>query len=108
MNDINSLIIEGVVSKGFKAISSNEGEFTLTSKRTTKVGDNCFEEELTDVVVIVHGTLFKYAQKYLDEDRGVRVVGRLCNINGGVQVIAEHFEVKSKTKNIDGRNFVQD
>jgi hypothetical protein len=92
MNEINSVIVEGVVSVGLKAISDYEGTFTVTTHRYYKVGEEKKCEE-TSVHVIVSDVFFKRISKNI-EGRGIRVVGRLCNYMGGLSLFAECLEFK--------------
>lgn len=108
MNELNSVIVEGVVSTRLYA-SEEEGTFTITSHRYSKVGDER-REEVTFVHVIVRGNLLKYAIEVKGfEGRGICVVGRLCNYNGGLSLFAEHIEFKRGTvTKVGNYNFQRD
>lgn len=106
MNDINSCIIEGVVSTKL-AYSAYEGTFTVTSHRYEKVGEEMKCEE-TFVHVIVRGKLLEFASEKCIEGRGIRVVGRFCNYNGGLSLFAEHLEFKANVNRIGKYNFKRD
>lgn len=102
MNDLNSLIIEGVV-KGEphheELAGSNRLSFTIESCRyyKTRDGNNATERSLFKVVAYgrISGTP-------LTDGTGVRIVGRLREntwstdgvTHSEVQVVAEHIEVK--------------
>lgn len=94
MNEINSVIVEGVVSTKLKAISDYEGTFTVTTHRYYKVGEENKCDE-TFVHVIASSTLFKGISDKNIEGRGIRIVGRLCNHMGGLSLFAEHLEFKA-------------
>ena len=106
MNNINSCIVEGVVSTGLSH-SDYEGTFTVTSYRYEKVGEEMKCEE-TFVHVIVRGNMLKFASIKNIEGRGIRVVGRLCNYNGGLSLFAELLEFKANVNRIGKYNFKRD
>lgn len=89
MNMLNSVILEGVVSEGL----NEDGVFTTCSSRYSKVGEGLVEEK-TFVKCIVEGRSRTHVSDKLNEGRGVRIVGRLKEIEGNLGLFAEHIEVK--------------
>ena len=107
MNMLNSVILEGVVSKDM----SDTGVFVISSERHTKVG----EERITtsvSVMCLAQGNILESARKWLKEGSGLRIVGHLQYIEDKVGIVAEHIEFKAgkpKTNGVEGKyNFVQD
>ena len=104
MNNLNSLILEGVViGEPHKSEASDVLNFTVGSERYYK---NRAGEDVTETShfkVVAFGRMCK---KPLKEGSGVRVVGRLKQnkwtdsegaSHSEVQIVAEHIEIK-KTK----------
>ena len=110
MNDLNSVLIEGIVitepSLGVECTKSNVGvecHFRIESQRSDKLWDGIIREEHSDFDIIVRGhqgeICYERLRKMGWEDRGVRVVGRLCAKLAivpkyPVYIIAEHIEFK--------------
>ena len=102
MNNLNSLIIEGVV-KGEphkeEVGASNRMYFTVEVARYYKTRDGNDATELSQFKVVVYGRM---CDTPLKDGVGVRLVGRLKQntwVDGGVthsevQVVAEHIEVR--------------
>ena len=109
MNNLNSLIIEGVVKgepHNEEVGASNVMYFTLEVARYYKTRDGNGVTELSQFKIVAYGQMAEYmASLPLKDGGGVRVVGRLkqntWDDNGvthsEVQVVAEHIEVR-KTK----------
>ena len=95
MNDINSVIVEGVVSTGV----NDDGMFTISTSRYHKVGEK-FNEEKTFVTCLVTGVLRDYVKDKLTEGRGLRIVGYLKEIEGNLGLFVEHAEFKPMKKSI--------
>ena len=95
MNHLNSVILEGVVSTGF----DENGLFTVASSRYKKVGEDLVEEK-TFVKCCEFGVVRKYAENKLNKGRGIRIVGYLKNIEGGVGLFVEHIEFKPDTSKL--------
>lgn len=102
MNNLNSLIIEGIAGSEPVITVSEKGTsictFMLVSKRISKDGDN-IQEESVEIAVEVWAQLAELCSKRCKsckKGRGLRVVGRLKqNIaDGKIEVIAEHIEFK--------------
>ena len=104
MNNLNSLIVEGVViGEPHKSEASDVLNFTVGSERyyKNKAGEDV--EEKSQFKVVVYGRMCKLPLK---DGVGVRIVGRLkqnkWTDSDGVshseaQIVAEHIEIK-KTK----------
>lgn len=89
MNNLNSVIVEGVVSTGV----NNDGLFTIKTTRYYKVGEE-FNGENTFVECLVTGSLRDFVKVKLTEGRGVRIVGYLKEIEGNLGLFVEHVEFK--------------
>ena len=103
-NNLNSLILEGVVSGEPHLVETSDVlNFTVETTRYYKNRAGEDVEEKSQFKVVVYGSMCKIPLK---EGSGVRIVGRLKqNIwtdkdgvsHSEAQVIAEHIEIK-KTK----------
>lgn len=89
MNMLNSVILEGVVSESM----NEDGVFTVCSCRYSKVGEDLVEEK-TFVKCLCSKVLADSLKDKTKEDRGVRIVGRLKEIEGNIGLYAEHIEFK--------------
>ena len=104
MNNLNSLIIEGIVESKPVVTLSEKGTpiciFTLISKRMFK--EDCVSQE--DTVTVTIETWARLAEicreRYTKRCR-VRIVGRLKQnaADGNIKVIAEYVEFKPIAKN---------
>ena len=106
MNDLNSLILEGVVIGEPHYLEATQRlEFAIDSSRVYKnaSGEDVVEHYQFDVVS--YGEYGKRLLKPLKSCTGVRIVGRLKETkwtdNEGVshsevQIVAEHIEIRKK------------
>ena len=103
MNDLNSLILEGVViGEPHKSEASDVLNFTVVSERYYK---NRAGEDVTETSyfkVVAFGSMCKIPLK---DGVGIRLVGRLkqnkwtdseCVSHSEVQIVAEHIEIRKK------------
>lgn len=106
MNMLNSLILEGNVTKKGAEKIPNGLSFDIVSKRFWKEGDK-EKEENSFFTVEVYGKLADFSEKRLVNGQGIRLVGRLtsraCEDEEGkeysrVYIIAEHIEFKPNLK----------
>lgn len=107
MNDLNSVILEGAVSTKLKAVSSEEGTFTVATHRYYKVGGSNEVEE-TFVHVYLRGMMLDFASNKDIEGRKVRIVGRLCQRDGNLSLFCEHLEFKGGVIKSGIYNFKRD
>ena len=102
MNNLNSLILEGVVKgepHNEEVGASNRLYFNVEVARYYKTRDGNDATELSQFKVVAYGHMSTLPLK---DGVGVRIVGRLKQntwVDGGVthsevQVVAEHIEVK--------------
>ena len=106
MNDLNSVLLEGVLVENPKASTSPDGQARCNFIVTTVWEDMRHEGRKTETFyfdVVVYGQL---GQKCLDDlkaGRGVRVVGRLKRENSTdpegeyhpeIKIVAEHVEFR--------------
>ena len=102
-NDLNSLILEGVVSGEPHLVKTSDVlNFTVETTRYYKNRAGEDVEEKSQFKVVVYGRMCKLPLK---DGVGIRVVGRLkqnkWNDSDGVphsevQIVAEHIEIKKK------------
>lgn len=106
MNSLNSILIEGNLSRDPNGIETPKGtvgcNFTIETRRVYKSGDEVTEEK-SYFTIEVWGKLAESCLAYLSEGRGVRVVGRIKqdrwmdgngNPRSQVKIIGEHVEFK--------------
>ena len=111
MNDLNSIIIEGVLigQPMMETLPSGiiETVFKLSSKRyVTK--ETIRTQIETRVYIRTFGRLAETCCQYLHEGKGVRVVGRIQtgitpSLAHRLEVIGEHVEFKTKPKIEEGK-----
>ena len=103
MNNLNSLILEGVViGEPHKSEASDVLNFTVETTRYYKNRAGEDVEEKSQFKVVVYGRMCKLSLK---DGVGVRIVGRLKQnkwtdsegaSHSEVQIVAEHIEIKKK------------
>ena len=101
MNMLNSIILEGDVSKVGELVNTAylgdekryEIVFSIQVARTYKNEAGNLVTEAPAFDVLVSGRLAELTHDRLQVGRGVRVVGRLVQ-KDGVKVFAEHIEYK--------------
>lgn len=103
---LNSLIIEGEITKKGVEKIPNGLSFEIVSKRYKKEGDKEREED-SFFTVEVYGKLADFSEKRLVKGQGIRLVGRLGYKSwkdeegkeySRVYTIAEHIEFKPNLK----------
>ena len=104
MNNLNSLLIEGIVESKPVITLSEKGTliciFTLVSKRIFKE-DGVSQEDTVTVTIETWAMLAELCGEHCTKGRSIRIVGRLKQnmTNDNVGVIAEHIEFKPIAKN---------
>ena len=105
MNDLNSVILEGVVSgKPLFNETSTTSVLNFTVETTHYYKNRAGEdvEEKSQLKVVVYGSMCKLSVK---DGVGIRLVGRLKQnkwtdsegaSHSEVQIVAEHIEIKKK------------
>ena len=104
MNNLNSLIIEGVVKgepHNEEVGASNRMYFTIEVARYYKTRDGNDANELSQFKIVAYGHM---ASIPLKDGSGVRIVGRLKQntwsedgvTHSEVQVVAEHIEIRKE------------
>lgn len=101
MNSLNSVLLEGYLVgepvESRTALNVIECTFTVASERNYRKDDETIKE-LTNVSIKVSSTIAESCLKHLQIGRGVRVVGRLkqieCNEKTQLIIQAEHVEFK--------------
>ena len=104
MNDLNSLVLEGVViGEPHEVEASQVLNFTIGSERFYKNEAGEGVTETSQFKVVAFNSMLK---RLLKEGKGVRLVGRLKEnkwtdkdgvAHSELQIVAEHIEIK-KTK----------
>jgi single-strand DNA-binding protein len=110
MNNLNSILIEGNLTKDPKLSETPKGTavcmFSLASNRYYKQDDEP-QNEVSFFDVEVWAKLATTCAEYLSKGRGVRVVGRLKqdrwndregNPRSRIKIVAEHVEFKPDFK----------
>lgn len=94
MNQLNSIIFEGIASDIGDSFVDDEFRAVVTSARTKRIDDHRVTEE-THIDIYCDGKVGEVCQANLRNGRGVRVVGRLTHhTNGNIIIYAEHVEFK--------------
>ncbi len=107
MNNLNSVLIEGVLKQDPKMVIEDNGrttaELTISSERNYKQNDE-YHKEVSLFDIRVFGRQAEVCSEHLTKGRGVRIVGRLKqelvgddgDVRSNVFIIAEHVEFKPK------------
>jgi single-strand DNA-binding protein len=119
MNNLNSIIVEGNLTKDPKSTTTPNGrlvcKFTIANNRYYKVGEE-LQQEVSFFAVETWGRVAKSCADYLSKGRGVRVVGRLKQERWTGQdeknhersvLVAEHVEFKPQFVPKEGDSGVQ-
>lgn len=119
MNQLNSIIIEGNVTRQAELLEPAKGfkvcRFPVAVNRLTKNPNNGeTNEEVSFFDIEAYGNIAEICEKNIYKGRGIRVVGRLkqnrWKDNNGksfskVYIVAEHVEYKPKiNKPADGKD----
>lgn len=102
MNDLNSIILEGIVEFGSTLNRLNDGEtvcFFSVKSVCTRMVSGKITERVTTTQVETRGKLAEHCFQVLTPGRGVRIVGRLSQYEnptglGTHYIEAEHVELK--------------
>ena len=110
MNNLNSVIIEGNLTRDPEEVSTPKGtpvcKFTIATNRYYKNGEQQQQQEVSFFAVETWAKLASSCSTYLEKGRGVRVVGRLKQErwtgtdekkHERIVVVAEHVEFKPQT-----------
>lgn len=104
MNNLNSLLIEGIVGSKPVVTLSEKGSpiciFTLISKGMFKE-EGVLQEDTVTVTIETWARLAELCGEYCTKGRSIRIIGRLKQnmTNGNVGVIAEHIGFNPIAKN---------
>jgi single-strand DNA-binding protein len=108
MNMLNSIILEGDITKTGNVVQFVDGqhqlEVTIAVKRQYRKRDGFIAEETSEFNVVAYGNVADLLAKKGVIGQGIRVVGRLTQVKwvedgrqlSKVIVIAEHIEYKPK------------
>ena len=98
MEELNILIIDGVIASPYVLIELEEekytGRFTIETKRLYKNRLGNTEIESCFFTIELYGYCAKQLADKIIKGRGLRVVGRLKQENSRVFIVGEHFEFK--------------
>jgi hypothetical protein len=103
MNNLNSILLEGVIDGTLKLYGRGKDKhcsFALSNSREVREGKSIKKQE-TRVGVMIRGTkMVEVAVEKAKNGRGVRVVGRLANVEqgGGIYIEAEHVAYQPEPK----------
>ena len=110
MNMLNSIILEGDITKAGEIVQFADGqhqlEVTIAVKRQYRKRDGSLADETSEFNVIAYGNVADFLAKKGVIGQGIRVVGRLTQVKwveddrqlSKVIVIAEHIEYKPLKK----------
>ena len=110
MNMLNSVILEGDITKAGNLVQFGDGkhqlEVTIAVKRQFRKRDGSSVTETSEFNIIAYGNEADYLEKKGVVGQGIRVVGRLTQekwvVDGreqsAVKLIAEHIEYKPVKK----------
>ena len=100
MNNLNSILIEGLVVDRDDKVNKGRFSFVISSKRYNKVTASVHEEAsikevVTKIRSVTSGSLAESCAEYLLHGRVVRIVGHLEHAPAGeIIIIADHVEFK--------------
>lgn len=110
MNMLNSVILEGDITKAGEIVQFADGqhqlEVTIAVKRQFRNRDGFTVDETSEFNVIAYGNVADLLAKKGVIGQGIRVVGRLTQVKwvadgreqSAVKLIAEHIEYKPSKK----------
>ena len=110
MNMLNSIILEGDITKAGEVVQFADGqhqlEVTIAVKRQYRKRDGSLADETSEFNVIAYGNVADFLEKKGVIGQGIRVVGRLTQVKweadgrqqSAVKLIAEHIEYKPLKK----------
>lgn len=98
MNDLNSILLEGQVMQSAIISDSLMTAFELKSQRTYKSAEGKIITEETIIGVITHGILARNCREKIKHGDKLRVVGRIRNYLGKIQIMADHIEIRPMGK----------
>ena len=108
MNMLNSVILEGDITKAGETVQSVGGqhqlEITIAVKRQFRNRAGFTVEATSEFDVVAYDTVADFLAKKGPKGQGIRVVGRLTQVKwvedgrqqSAVKLIAEHIEYKPK------------
>lgn len=108
MNMLNSIILEGDITKTGDIVQFVDGqhqlEVTIAVKRQYRKRDGSLADETSEFNVVAYGNVADFLAKKGVIGQGIRVVGRLTQVKweaegrqqSAVKLIAEHIEYKPK------------
>ena len=110
MNMLNSVILEGDITKAGDVVQFGDGqrqlEITIAVKRQFRNRDGFTVDETSEFNVVANGVIADLLAKKCAIGQGIRVVGRLTQVKweaegrqqSAVKLIAEHIEYKPSKK----------
>ena len=93
MNDLNSLLIEGVTINE-PVLRDDACQFTISVTHTSHRG----VKTVMSLEVVLKGLLGRNTYEYLGKSHAVRIVGRLALKDKKIVVEGEHIEMRPKRK----------
>lgn len=111
MNMLNSIIIEGDVTKEIRTTTDTmgrvTGELEIATSRTYKTGTGELATKTDLFPVVCFGNVAEFVKKHGHEGRGIRAIGRIKldkwhdetgKLCSRMVIIAEHIEMKPEKK----------
>lgn len=96
MNQLNNLIIEGNFVDGKR--EENVFNFSVAYNRFYKDENGDGQNETSFFDVECYGNNADLCEKHFQKGRGIRIVGRLKQVEKRVVIVAEHVELKPRIK----------
>lgn len=93
MNQLNNLIIEGNLVDGKR--EENVFNFSIAYNRYFKDCNGNKQLETSFFDIECYGKLADFCEQQLKKGRGIRIVGRLKQVESKVVIVAEHVELKN-------------
>ena len=103
MNSLNSILIEGALlnKPEVDVYATGEVIFQIASNRFYRADDEYRKEVSLFNIRVISNQLAETCFNHLSKDQGVRVVGRLRNVDGTVEIVAEHVEIKPVLRKVE-------
>ena len=99
MNMINSLILEGKITKDVEFFVKENGlkvaMSVVSSSRFYITAEGERKEEVTNVEFECYGRMAEELDRYAKKHNGIRVVGRLKQEGNKIFIVGEHLEFRT-------------
>lgn len=100
MNQLNSILLEGVVTDKKVATKEHRKVVVYTIKNTSREATNSKIQELS-IDCYAYGELAEKSQPEISEGMTIRALGRLVIVDGNIAIHCQHLEFRRKKKEED-------